>query len=129
MLKRMANSPETPAPKPTQSEEEGRDRRRSPRVAGPFDGRREGPLPVHIRIHDLSVGGCLIQSFHDEPGGRRLKLAIELPYEGWVTLQAETLYARVDYGFAVKWVDVPDETRVKLERVINHLLTKSPTDE
>ena len=104
-------------------------RRKSPRVLGPFDGTRGAMLPVAIRIHDLSIGGCLIQCFHEEPVGRRVKIAVELPYEGWVTLDAEILYARPDYGYAVKWVDMPAETHAKLERVINRLLTKSPTDE
>jgi len=45
-----------------------------------------------------------------------------------ITLQAETLYTRPDYGFAVKFVDMPDETRAALERVINQLLAKSPTN-
>jgi hypothetical protein len=104
-------------------------RRRYPRVLGPFDGKRGAVLPVAIRIHDLSVGGCLIQCFHEEPVGRRVKIAIELPYEAWVTLEAEILYARPDYGYAVKWVDLPPEMHAKLERVIDRLLTKSPTDE
>ena len=86
-------------------------------------------MPVAIRIHDLSIGGCLIQCFHEEPVGRRVKIAVELPYEGWVTLDAEILYARRDYGYAVKWVDVPADIHAKLDRVIHRLLTKSPTDE
>ena len=106
-----------------------RSRRKSPRVLGPFDGTRGSLLPVAIRIHDLSVGGCLIECFHEEPVGRRAQIAIELPSEGWVTLEAEILYARPDYGYAVKWVNVPAETHSKLERVISHLLTRSPTDE
>lgn len=129
MLSRMADPPDTPASRPTPAQEDPRNRRRSPRVAGPFLGTRGGLLPVDIQIHDLSIGGCLIQSFHDEPGGRRIKLSIDLPYEGWVTLQAETLYMRVDYGFAVKWVDMPDDTRAKLEHVINRLLNRSSLDD
>ena len=104
-------------------------RRKSPRVLGPFDGKRGAMLPVAIRIHDLSIGGCLIQCFHEEPVGRRVKIAVELPYAGWVTLDAEILYARPDYGYAVKWVDVSADIQAKLERGIDRLLTKSPTDE
>jgi hypothetical protein len=116
------NSSDTPDPnKPS--------RRRGPRVPGPFDGKRGGMLPVAIRVHDLSAGGCLIQCFHEETVGRRIKIQLELPYEGWITLDAETLYTRPDYGYAVKWVDVPEETMAKLQHVINRLLTKSPTDE
>lgn len=103
-------------------------RRRAPRVAGPFDGRRLGALSVALHIHDLSVGGCLIESYYEASVGRRIQVEIELPYAGWIRLHAEILYTRPDYGFAVKFVDVPDETLRKLEQVIDRLLTKSPTE-
>jgi hypothetical protein len=116
----MADAPEPVA--------DPKSRRRSPRVLGPFDGKREGVLTVAITIHDLSVGGCLIQCFHEESVGRRITIALELPHEGWVTLEGEILYTRGDYGYAVKWVDVPAETHTKLERVIHQLLAEAPTD-
>jgi hypothetical protein len=103
-------------------------RRQATRVPGPFDGRRLGALSVALRIHDLSVGGCLIESYYEASVGRRIQLEIELPYAGWIRLNAEILYLRPDYGFAVKFVDVPERTRGQLERVIDRLLTKSPTD-
>jgi PilZ domain len=105
-----------------------KNRRLAPRVPGPFDGRRLGALSVALRIHDLSVGGCLIESYFEATVGRRIQIEIELPYAGWIRLRAEILYTRPDYGFAVKFVDVPDETRGQLERVIDRLLTQSPTE-
>jgi len=99
--------------------------RRSPRVSGPFDGRRVGALTVELRIHNLSVGGCLIQSFHDVPLGRRMTLELDLPEEGSVTLMAETVHTQADFGFAVKFVDVSEEARQQLERAIERLLKKS----
>jgi len=99
-------------------------RRLTPRVTGPFEGRRRGALTVDLRIHDLSVGGCLIESLYEVSPGRRMLLDIELPHEGCITVEAETLYTRTDYGFAVKFVNVPDETRVRLERTIEQLRAK-----
>jgi hypothetical protein len=96
-------------------------RRKSPRVPGPFLGRRRGALTTEIRIHDLSSGGCLIESFHQVSQGRRLQLEIDLPEHGTVTVEAEALYDRADYGFAVKFVDLPDDTRATLERAIARL--------
>ena len=95
------------------------------RVPGPFEGRRLGALSVHVHIHDLSAGGCLIQSFHDVPVGRKMKLEIELPNEGPVQLSAESVNTRPDYGFAVKFIDVPDDVREKLGRVIERQLADS----
>ena len=103
-------------------------RRQFPRVPGPFEGRRLGALSVPLYIHDLSVGGCLVESFHEQTPGRRIKIEIDLPYAGSIALDAETLYTRPNYGFAVRFVDVTDEKRRRLERVIDRLLTKSPTD-
>jgi len=96
-------------------------RRRSVRVRGPFDGRRLGLLTVPVTIYDLSVGGCLVQAFHEEPAGRRMMLEIELPTEGWIQVEAQSLYVREGYGFAVHFVEMADTTRARLERAIERL--------
>jgi PilZ domain-containing protein len=98
-------------------------RRKSRRVPGPFVGRRLGALTVDVHIHDLSAGGCLIESFHEVANGRRMKLEIDLPFEGTVKVHAESVYSRPDYGFAVKFIDMPDETQQKLASVVERLLT------
>jgi len=82
---------------------------------------------VPIRIHDLSVGGCLIESFHEQPPGRLMTLEIDLPFIGWLTVQAESLYTREGYGFAVTFVDLSDETRAKLEDAVGRLLSTDPS--
>jgi hypothetical protein len=104
-------------------------RRESPRVAGPFDGYRLGALDVAVRIHDLSTGGCLIESHNEVAPGRRIKLRIELPGEGWVTLLGETLYMRENYGFAVKFIEVDEGNRGRLERTVERLLGRAPEDD
>jgi hypothetical protein len=96
-------------------------KRRSVRVRGPFDGRRVGLLTVPVTIYDLSVGGCLIHAFHEEPAGRRFTLEIELPVDGWIQVQAQSLYVREGYGFAVYFVEMDETTRERLERAIKQL--------
>jgi len=91
-------------------------------VSGPFEARRLGALEFPLSIHDLSLGGCLIESYHEVPIGRRIQLEIDLPGEGWVALQAEALYLRENYGFGAKFVDVDEQTRVKLARVVLQIL-------
>ena len=49
---------------------------------------------------------------------------MNLPEVGWLRLEAEPVYNRNDYGFAVKFVDVPPDTMEKLDRVIDLLLSK-----
>lgn len=102
-------------------------RRKDLRVAGPFEGRWVGALTVPVHIHDLSVGGCLIQAYHEQVPGRRFTLEIELPYYGWMTVEAESLYTREGYGFAAKFVDMSDEARQGLEDAIWRLLSKNPS--
>ena len=101
--------------------------RKHRRVSGPFEGRRLSALPVAIRIHDLSVGGCLIESFHEQPSGRRMTLEIELPFAGSLTVEAESLYTREGYGFAVKFVELSEDARFTLEEVVRRLLSAGPS--
>jgi hypothetical protein len=104
-------------------------RRRAPRVPGPFEGRRIGEPTVDIRIHGLSVVGCLIQSDHNVPVGRQMTIEIDLPYEGTVTLEAESVNTRRGVGFAVQFVTMTDDVRAALERVIEWRVTALWHDE
>jgi hypothetical protein len=49
---------------------------------------------------------------------------VELPEVGWLRFEAEPVYNRSDYGFAVKFVDVLPDTLSKLDRAIDLLLAK-----
>jgi hypothetical protein len=97
------------------------DRRRFFRICHSFEGRRRGILPVPIRIYDLSVGGCLIESRYPESRGRRLELDIDLPWEGWTTVNAEIVNLRPEYGYGVQFVDVPEAIRRRFDRVIKRI--------
>lgn len=96
-------------------------RRGHHRVTGPFDGCRVGVLDTPLLIYDLSEGGCFVNSMYDTPVGQRLVLRISLPYEGIVTVDAETVYVRPGFGFAVRFVDVSDETRACLGSALDKL--------
>jgi len=99
--------------------------KRAPRINGPFQGRWRGALDFDLFIHDLSITGCLIESYHEVSPGRRMTLEIDLPDEGTVSVTAESVYSRSDFGFAVKFVDMTPDTRVKLARAVFHTLTRS----
>jgi hypothetical protein len=83
------------------------DRRRRPRVTGPFDGRWIAGSEMPILIADLSEAGCLVSSFEGAEPGRLLTLEIRLPGEGALILSAETVAARADFGFAASFIDTP----------------------
>ena len=99
-------------------------RRSSLRVAGPFEARRVGPLPTPLRVHDLSAGGCLVECYYDLASGRRITLQIDLPGEGWITVEAETLYPRENFGFAVRFIELSDGNRGRIDRTIERLLVE-----
>ena len=119
----MTNTPDpTGRPDSTDGAAGKKSKRSGPRVAGPFEARRLGALELPLRIHDLSLGGCLIELYHEVAVGRRFQLEIDLPAEGWVPLEAETLYLRENFGYAVKFVEMAEEARVKLARAVVQLL-------
>jgi hypothetical protein len=103
----------------------GKKPKRAPRINGPFQGRWRGTVDFDLTIHDLSITGCLIESFHEMPAGRRMTIEIDLPEEGTVSVSAESVYSRPDFGYGVKFIDVPPQTRVHLARAVFHKLTKS----
>ena len=106
----------------------GKKAKRAPRINGPFQGRWRGALDFDLIIHDLSITGCLIESFHELPAGRRMTLEIDLPNEGTVSVSAESVSSKPDFGFGVKFVDVPPDTRVQLARAVFHTLTNRRAD-
>lgn len=98
------------------------DRRRSPRIVGPFDGRRMGAITTAIRIYELNVGGCLIECYDAIAIGSRIDLQIDLAGEGWISVEAETLYLRNHFGFAVTFLDLSEANRGRIERTIERQL-------
>lgn len=114
-------------PPASESDEDGAgpNRRQHLRVAGPFDGYRIDLLETPVRIYDLAAGGCFINSLHDTTeNGQRFGLKILLPVEGWITVEAETLYSRPGFGFAVRFVELPEHTRGRLDRALRKLQTR-----
>jgi hypothetical protein len=104
-------------------------RRRFLRIIHPFEGRRHGILPVPVRICDLSLGGCSIESRYPESRGRRLRLDIDLPGEGWTTVDSEVVTIRPEYGYGVRFVDLPDAIRRRFDRVIKRISLPQPSDD
>jgi hypothetical protein len=96
-------------------------RRAHDRVDGPFDGRRIAELETPVRIWNLSEGGCFVNSMFEQPRGAALVLRIDLPDEDAITLQAEAIDHRADFGFAVRFTGMTDETRSRLGRVLERL--------
>ena len=105
------------------------DRRGHVRVVGPFDGFRVDALETPVRIYNLSEGGCFVTSFQDPDKGRRFEVKIDLPYVGWIRVTVEVLYAKPGFGFAARFVDLSDDVRARLARVVASLCQAALTEE
>jgi hypothetical protein len=102
---------------------DGPRRRRNPRVVGPFQARWCAAIKVPLVVHDLSVGGCMILSSNKTVPAKRMTLEIDLPSGECITVDAEPLYARANMGFAARFVDMPEATRLRLQHAIAALLS------
>ena len=100
------------------------DRRASERVPGPFDAWRIGFLETPVRIYDISLGGCFVHAMHEQDPGVVVMLKIQLPQDEWIDVKAETLYRRPGFGFAVKFIDMSNETRARLARGLDALTSR-----
>ena len=96
-------------------------RRQYARVHGPFDGYRVGRLDTPVRIYDLSQGGCFVNGMHQQRKETRIVLKIDLPAEGTISVSAELVYVRPDFGYAVRFVQVDTDTDARLRRTVEAL--------
>ena len=96
-------------------------RRESDRIPGPFDAWRVGVLHTPVRIYDISLGGCFVNAMHEQVPGVVVMLEVQLPGEGTLELKARTLYRRPGFGFAVRFIEMDDQTRARLARALQVL--------
>jgi hypothetical protein len=101
--------------------------RRYVRVRGPFDGYHLGLPKTPVLIYDLNLGGGLVSFDGELPVGATLVLRIDLPHEGRITVNAETVY-RAQFGVAVRFVDLDRETAARLVRTVDSLRERQPDD-
>jgi hypothetical protein len=104
-------------------------RRRHARIAGPFDGCRVGALETPLRIFDLSQGGCFVNATHEQAPNISFVMTIDLPFVGLIKVKAQTLHRRSGFGFAVRFVDMSEETASRLEQALDKLQTREGYDE
>jgi len=95
-------------------------RRRDDRVRGPFTGLEIGPIDRPVRIYDLSESGCFVTSVIETPPSH-LTLKVYLPHEGWISVKTETVRSMPGHGYTVRFIEISDDSRVRLERSLRQL--------
>jgi hypothetical protein len=99
-------------------------RRRYPRVKGPFDGTWAGAAGNgSARVWDLSVGGCYIDALNDQRQGERITVQISVA-EGQISAEGDVVYSVANQGFAVQFIDMPGESREVLYQAMVRMLAE-----
>ena len=101
--------------------------RRYVRVRGPFDAYNLGFPQTPVLIYDLNLGGGFVNFGDEQPNDWTLLLKIDLPHEGPVTVNAETVY-RHQFGVAVRFVDVDADTAARLARTVDAFSSREATN-
>ena len=98
------------------------DRRIHTRVSGPFEGRwLTGTGEVAVTLSDLSEGGCFVEHTGGMHPGKRLSLRIRVPHHDQVLVAGEVLSTNPELGWAVRFINLEDNQRLILRRVVESL--------
>jgi hypothetical protein len=77
-----------------------------------------GDDPLSPRISDLSTTGAFIDSMVAVPAGSRLTLKFKLSSGQPAVVDAEVVHSMPHFGMGVRFVDLTDEQRKVIERVV-----------
>jgi hypothetical protein len=92
--------------------------RRYVRIRGPFDADHLDQPRTPVLIYDLNLGGGFVNFGEDPPAGATLRLRIDLPREGPITVNAEAVYTDTA-GVAARFVDLDRDSASRLARTID----------
>jgi hypothetical protein len=77
-----------------------------------------GDNPLNPRISDLSTTGAFVDSMVEVPAGSRMSMKFTLPDGTIVAVTAEVVYSMPHFGMGVRFLDLIDEQRRAIERVV-----------
>ena len=96
------------------------ERRSKPRLSVNLDAFYEGDAGKHsARITDLSEDGCYLDSVGDVATGEIVGFRVLLPDDDWLYLEGEIRHHKHRFGFGVRFVDLNEEQREKLQWLIS----------
>lgn len=96
-----------------------RERRAHERLRLPLEVRWEGSSGRHeARVHDLSTGGCYVESDGQVSEGERVTCRVQTPAGDWLILRGVIAHQQPHVGFGVRFLPLAPATRYDLEDVI-----------
>ena len=104
------------------------DRRSRPRLSVNLDAlwdSDEGRQTA--RITNLSEEGCYLDSVGETLVGEVVCFRVLMPDEDWLYLEGEVRHSRPEAGFGVRFVDLNEEQREKIELILRDIKASGST--
>lgn len=95
------------------------DRRKQPRVPAIMDVVWEGATAKYeARTGDLTTDGCFIDTIGHVTVSETINFKLRLPAEDWIELQGEVVFVYPNVGFGIRFTNVSDTDRKRLEWLV-----------
>jgi hypothetical protein len=73
-------------------------------------------------LHQISIGGCLLEWDENLLTGEVFRLEIQLPNKNWLPLVCKVLYKFEDNGIGAKFIDITKFEQELVGKIISHSL-------
>ena len=70
------------------------------------------------RTSDISASGCFIDTIGSVTVGETIKFKVRLPAGEWIKVQGEVMYQHPSMGFGVRFTNLSESDRKRLEWLI-----------
>ena len=95
------------------------DRRRDPRIPRSLGAVWEGASGKHeARASDISLGGCFIDTIGRVAIGETIRFKLQISDTETIDLDGEVVTELPRFGFGIRYLDLSDENRRRLETII-----------
>lgn len=76
-----------------------------------------------VLLHQISIGGCLLEWDENIYTGEVFRLELQLPNKNWLPLACKILYKFEDNGIGAKFLDITKFEQELLSRIISQSLS------
>lgn len=77
-----------------------------------------------ILLHQISIGGCLLEWDENILTGEVFRLEIQLPNKNWLPLNCKVLYKFEDNGIGAKFLEITKFEQELVGKIISHSLNQ-----
>ncbi|HEY8562007.1 MAG TPA: PilZ domain-containing protein [Pyrinomonadaceae bacterium] len=77
-----------------------------------------------VLLHQISIGGCLLEWDENLLTGDVFRLEIQLPNGNWLPIVCKALYKFEDNGIGVKFIEITKFEQELVGKIISHSLSR-----